>query len=191
MSEWKKARVELYPKSCFRENLESIAIAITFTVFVMIFVLQACMVDGHSMEPTLHDRERLFVDKITYQILPLKTGDIVVFHPPLETKNRFIKRVIGTPGNYVEIKNGDVYINGKPLHEPYLKDQDFLPGNYASQVIPADKYLVLGDNRNNSNDGRWFGLIGKKAIVGRAVFVFWPFSRMGFIKYPHYYRTGD
>ncbi len=128
-------------------------------------------IEGQSMEPNLHDGEYVLIDKVSYLLHPPERGDVVVFTPPNNDRD-YIKRVIGLPGDTVEIKGGHVYVNGTVLDEPYLK----VPTNSGAQVfhVEAGRYFVLGDNRNNSSDSRSFGSITPQSIVGRAWLVYWP-----------------
>jgi signal peptidase I len=139
------------------------------------------------MIPTLDIGDRLVVEKVSYHFNPPTTGDIIVFEPPeilqLQgyTKDQaFIKRIIGLPGQTIDIKNGVVYIDDRPLEEDYITElPDYL---WQGPVkIPEDQYFVMGDNRNNSNDSHIWGFLPKENIIGRAVFRFWPFERIGLV----------
>ncbi len=145
-------------------------------------VAQAYRVEGKSMEPALQDEERVIVSKITYKFKEIKRGDIVIFRYPLQPDKYFIKRVIGLPNERIRIKNGEVYINNKRLQEPYLKKELKSKGNFFPTVIPQGYFFVLGDHRTWSNDSRNGWLVPRKNIVGKAVFRYWPFRRMGMIK---------
>ncbi len=137
-------------------------------------------IEGSSMEPNLHDGEYVIIDKVSYMLHGPERGDVIVFVRPGERD--YIKRVIGLPGDTVEIRSGQVYVNGVALEEPYINQpvrQDLPP----RQVEPG-RYFVLGDNRNNSSDSRVIGTIAADAIVGRAWFVYWPPTDWGAV--PHY-----
>ena len=129
-------------------------------------------IEGTSMEPNLHNGEYVLIDKVSYLLHPPERGDVVVFTPPTNENKDYIKRVIGLPGDIVEIRGGQVYVNGFALDEPYL----ISPTNSSDQVIHVEegRYFVLGDNRNNSSDSRSFGSITPQSIVGRAWLVYWP-----------------
>lgn len=127
-------------------------------------------IDGESMEPNLHNEEYVIVDKVTYLFGMPQRGDIVVFYREDPSKD-YIKRVIGLPGETIEISNGTVFIDGQPLDEPYLAS---LSGTYNAYRLGADEYFVMGDNRGNSQDSRTFGPIHPSDIVGRAWIVYWP-----------------
>ena len=138
-------------------------------------------IEGPSMEPNLHDSEYVIIDKVSYQLHAPERGDIVVFIPPNRERD-YIKRVIGLPGDTVEIRGGRVLVNGAALDEPYLA-QPINSDMPARQVEPA-RYFVMGDNRNNSSDSRSFGTVPSGDIIGRAWFVYWPPTDWGLV--PHY-----
>jgi signal peptidase I len=137
-------------------------------------------IEGQSMEPNLHDGEYVLIDKVSYALHPPERGDVIVLVRPGEKD--LIKRVIGLPGDTVEVRGGRVIVNGVTLDEPYL-DQ---PINriYAARQVEPDHYFVMGDNRNNSQDSRDFGPIPASSIVGRAWLVYWPPADWGTV--PHY-----
>ncbi len=162
------------------------------TVVLRTYVVQSFSIPSLSMAPTLQVGDRIIVNKLSYRVHEVHRGDIVVFaRPPLEMQNYtdLVKRVIGLPGETISSRNGKVYINGKLLAEPWLppgpqsytgaltdgNQQYNLPG---PAKIPAGEYYVMGDNRTDSEDSRFFGPIPKSLIVGRAVAVVWPISHM-------------
>lgn len=174
------------------EPEESIWIETAKTIgfsLLLAFGLRAVAIDSRyipspSMEPTLLVGDRLLVDKVTYYFRGPSRGEIVVFNPPEgllrlrpEMKDAFIKRVIGLPGDRVEIQNSTVYINGQPIAEPYIA----VPPNYTLRptLVPLGSYFVLGDNRNNSFDSHIWGYVPRGLILGRAVWRFFPFDRLG------------
>lgn len=166
------------------EYLEAGAIAVVLAAFIMTFIARSFTVDGVSMYPTLHNGERLLVDEISYRFHAPRRGDIVVFRYPANPSERFIKRVIGLPGDTVVVQNGAVYLNGIKLHEPYIAEPTYeRPGTY---VVPPGTLFVMGDNRNNSEDSRFpdVGYVPRGNVIGKAVFRFWPLSRMGLIERP-------
>jgi signal peptidase I len=131
-------------------------------------------VEGSSMEPTLHDGQYVMLDKTTYSLLHgPHYGDIIVFRPPIPSVHDYIKRVIGTPGDSVEIRASVLYINDQPVNQDYLKGTA-TNGNYPRTVVPDDQYFVLGDNRNNSSDSRIWGFVPRDHIEGKVMFVYWP-----------------
>jgi signal peptidase I len=170
----------------WQENLILIAIALCLALLIRTFVAEPRLIPSESMYPTLHTGDRLVVEKVSYRFHPPTTGDIVVFQSPEELQRRgypqdqaFIKRVIGLPGDIIGIANGTVYRNGQPLKEEYIAEPPNQP--FPPVKIPVGKYFVMGDNRNDSNDSRYWGFLPQKNIIGRAVFRFWPFNRLGLI----------
>jgi signal peptidase I len=128
-------------------------------------------IEGQSMEPNLHDGEYVLIDKVSYLLHSPERGDVVVFTPPNNERD-YIKRVIGLPGDTVEIRGGQVYVNGVVLDEPYLQQTTLR--DESAHLVENGRYFVLGDNRNNSSDSRSFGTITPQSIVGRAWLVYWP-----------------
>jgi len=150
-------------------------------ILVVIFVVQPVKVEGTSMEPRLEPQDRIFVNKFVYYFSGVKRADIVVFWYPKDKTKSFIKRVIGLPGETVEVRSGVVYLNGEELAEPYLAGE-FDTDSYSLQVVPSEHYFVLGDHRNSSNDSRDWGFVPEQNIFGEAVFRYWPLSKLGLIR---------
>lgn len=167
------------------EGLQTIGLSIVLALGIRQFVAEARFIPSGSMIPTLQIDDRLVVEKISYRFNPPQRGDIIVFRAPqkaldaaqVQGKAAYIKRIIGLPGETIEVKDGKVFINGEVLQEDYIQ----APPTYTlpPEVIPAEEYLVLGDNRNSSSDGHVWGFLPKEAIIGRAVVRFWPPSRIG------------
>ena len=148
--------------------------------FVVIFFLyQPVQVEGTSMAPRLTPHERILVNKLTYRVGPIKRGDIVVFRFPLDPSKSYIKRVVGLPGEWVSLTDGQVLINGAPLDEPYLPARDHDHHTHMPVRVGAGQYYVLGDHRAMSNDSRVWGTVDQKFIYGKAVFAYWPVSELG------------
>ena len=160
-----------------REILETVVPAIMIALLINLFMAQATRVYGQSMEPSLHTDQRLIVEKLSYHLHPPRRGDVVVLKLHHDNSELLIKRVIGLPGEEIEIKEGRVSINGKPLEEPYLNQ--FTAGQMAPQMVPPLHVFVLGDNRGFSNDSRSFGMVDFSDIVGRAWFSYWPLEMFG------------
>ncbi|HUK90148.1 MAG TPA: signal peptidase I [Blastocatellia bacterium] len=154
-------------------------------VLIMIFVVQPVKVEGTSMLPRLENDERIFVNKLVYTFDPIKRDDIVVFWYPDDPSKSFIKRVIGLPGEVVRIDHqGQLYINGSHVEEPYLSaDRTRYPRAMPDTVIKPHYYFVMGDNRDASNDSRMWGLVPEKYIYGKAMFRYWPLSRLGLLNH--------
>ena len=183
-SETKQASAPSKAWRGWQENLILIAIALILALFIRTFVAEPRYIPSESMYPTLYEGDRLVVEKVSYRFQPPKTGDIVVFQPPPELQKRgydkdqaFIKRISGVPGEILSVSNGKVYLNGKPLQEDYIAEPPSQP--FPPVKVPENQFFVMGDNRNNSNDSRYWGFLPKENIIGRAVFRFWPFDRLG------------
>jgi signal peptidase I len=160
--------------------LETLLLALL--LFMGINALSARIrVEGSSMEPTLHNGEFLIVNKLAYRLGSPKIGDVVVFHPPRDLGQEYIKRVIGLPGDTVAVSNGKVSVNGQVLDEPYIE----APPNYQMRpmVVPSGTLFVLGDNRNNSSDSHTWGPALMNEVVGKAVFIYWPPSNWGLVEH--------
>jgi signal peptidase I len=142
------------------------------------FVTARIRVDGTSMEPTLHNDEFVLVNKLAYQYGKPKTGDIIVFHFPGDPEQEYIKRVIGVPGDIIEVNGGRVYRNGQLLTEPYIAAMPKYEGTWS---VPESDLFVLGDNRNNSSDSHSWGPVPMNYVVGKAMVIYWPPEHWGAI----------
>jgi signal peptidase I len=159
--------------------VRDIFFAVGAAILIVVFLYQPVKVEGTSMSPELGDQERIFVNKFVYRIETIHRHDIVVFWYPKEPSKSYIKRIIGMPGDTVEIRRGRVYINDRPLAEPYI-DPDFRDNRSHPPVyVEPGHYYVLGDHRNQSNDSRTWGLVPQKYIYGRAAFRYWPVDKIG------------
>lgn len=173
-------------ENVWMENIKTLGLSLFLAFGIRTFIAEARYIPSGSMLPTLQINDRLIIDKISYDFTDPQRGDIVVFNPTstLEQENfhdAFIKRVIGLPGNKIEVKGGKVYVNNIPLRENYLK----APPDYqwGPVVVPVDSYLVLGDNRNDSYDSHYWGFVPRQNIFGKAAFRFWPLNRLGKISH--------
>jgi signal peptidase I len=155
--------------------------SVLIAVILIVFIYQPVKVEGTSMMPALTDQERIFINKFNYHfgIGNIERGDMVVFWFPHDSTKSYIKRVIGLPGDTVEIDQGQVIVNGKPLVEPYVPEEYRDRTSYPSRVVPPGNYFVLGDHRSSSNDSRNWGYVEREKIYGKAVFVYWPLDKMG------------
>ncbi|WP_407929074.1 signal peptidase I [Desulfomarina profundi] len=180
-------------KSVFREYFEAIVIAVLLALFIRTFVVQAFKIPSGSMLPTLQIGDHLLVNKFIYgikvpfsgkMIVPFKKisrGDVVVFRFPKDRSVDYIKRVIGTPGDTVEIKNKQVFVNGEPIDDPHahisssaILDKKVSPrDNFGPILVPEDRIFVMGDNRDNSYDSRFWGFVDQKDVLGKAFILYW------------------
>jgi signal peptidase I len=154
-------------------------IAIGLALVIIVFLYQPVKVEGTSMAPLLSDQERIFINKFVYRFEPIQRGDVVVFWYPLDHSKSFIKRVVGLPGESVEIRQGAVYVDGKVVREPYVPPQYEDLSDFGPVRVPPDNYFVMGDHRISSNDSRVFGPVASRFIYGRAVFAYWPVEHFG------------
>jgi signal peptidase I len=156
------------------EALQVMAPALVLALIVHLFLAQATIVYGQSMEPNLHPNQRLIVDKLSYRLRPPQRDDIVVVDLP-DMEEMLVKRIIALPGETVEVQGGTVYVNGAPIPEPYT--HDLTPYDMAPLTLGPLAYFVMGDNRGNSNDSRSFGPITRDEIVGRVWLRYWPLDQ--------------
>lgn len=161
---------------------KSIVIAIIAAFLIITFVFETVSVDGHSMDPTLNNKDRLIVEKVSYYFRAPKPGDIVVIKYPANPKEKFIKRVIGVGGDRIKIQNNTLYVNDVPKDEPYILEHTMT--DFDEVTVPQNTVFVMGDNRNNSRDSRYpdVGFVDYKMVVGRAAIRIYPFSRFGSLK---------
>lgn len=177
------------------EWIKSIVFAIVIAFLLKNFVLTLAKVQGESMEPTLQNNDRMYVNRLMYT--PEK-GDVIIFKPASDPKRPYIKRVIATEGDtvYIDFENGDVYVNDELLDEPYIYEPTHLVGSYINSVaehgeysrenpivIEKDKIFVMGDNRNHSKDSRELGQVPVSEVIGHAVYRFWPLDNLGSVDY--------
>jgi signal peptidase I len=158
-----------------QESLQVVVPALALALAVHLFLAQATIVYGQSMEPNLSERQRLIIDKLSYRLHPPRRNDIVVLDMP-DMDEMLVKRVIGLPGETIEIQNGVVYVNGTPLPEPFPHDLGF--ENRGPVTLGPLNYYVMGDNRENSNDSRAFGPVKREFILGRVWLRYWPFDQL-------------
>jgi signal peptidase I len=154
-----------------------LSVLLAFTI--IFFLYQPVQVEGTSMIPSLQNHERVMVSRLDYDIEPIHRGDIIVFHYPRDPAEVFIKRVIGLPGDWVGIKDGQVYVNGKRLKKQYVPKAYLGDETCAAVHVPPNHYYVLGDHRDLSNDSRDWGTVARGYIYGKAVFAYWPLGDMG------------
>jgi signal peptidase I len=156
-----------------------LAVALGLVIVIMIFLYQPVKVEGTSMNPLLSDQERIFINKFVYRFEPIERGDVVVFWYPLDHSKSFIKRVVGLPGETLEIRSGHVYVDDRELHDQFVPSGYLDGSNYGPLRIMAGEYFVMGDHRDSSNDSRVFGPVPRPYIYGKAVFAYWPVDHFG------------
>lgn len=169
-------------KGLIREVVITLGLALIIFI-VMQTTIQSSIVDGSSMQPGLENGQRLIVLKTAYTFGEPQRGDIIIIHPPVAPHKQWVKRLIGMPGDTVEVKDGTVFINGIPLDEPYIKDEpEYRFGPYT---VPEGNYFVMGDDRNNSTDSHYGWTVTRDNIVGEVWLRIWPLSEWGIVRgYP-------
>lgn len=178
---WKQFKLNLRSKSRWKyfviDLVETVLIALIFALLIRKYIIQTSLVPTGSMIPTLNIRDRLFVNKFIYRFTDPKRGDIVVFESPHQDGREYVKRCIGLPGDIIEIQQGRVYVNGKLLViAGVIIQEDY---SYSEPIpVPENSYFMLGDNRGNSQDSRYWGFVPRDAVLGEALFTFWPINRM-------------
>lgn len=196
-------------KAFIKETVETVVTVLVLVILIRSFLGEPRWIPSSSMEPNLQIGDNLIIEKLSYRFSEPKRGDIVVFYPPhhaldptlwgkftrmigfFSKDEAYIKRIIALPGDkvYVVPEIG-VYVNGHLLNEPYQKEIFrglCIDGMYCGPlVVPKGKYYMMGDNRNDSTDSRYWGLLPKERMVGKAVFRFWPLTRMGVLQHPEY-----
>jgi signal peptidase I len=170
----------------FRDIVITVIIAVVI-FFALQFTVGNFVVIGASMQPSFYQGERVIATKLAYKLHEPERGDVIIFRPPEGMDEDLIKRIIGLPGDIVEVKDGVVYVNNLPLDEPYIKS----PPNYTytTEIVPEGQYWVLGDNRNNSNDSHTGWTVPREDIVGKAWLIIWPPDRWEAV--PDYYPEED
>ncbi len=175
-------------KPWWREAIETVIWAFILAMIIRTFIIQAFWIPSGSMIPTLEINDRVLVAKFWNLFFPPSRGSLYVFRYPVDRERDFVKRVIAIPGDTVDIKSGVVYINGNPTDEPYVKHHDrwtMRESNIFPQIpftVPEGKYFMLGDNRGNSQDSRFWGFVDIDDMRGPVFFRYWPLNRIGIPK---------
>ena len=164
--------------------LRDLSLSVLIAILVILFLYQPVKVEGTSMMPSLVDQERIFINKFLYRfnLADISRGDTVVFWFPGDPSKSYIKRVIGVPGDRIEVREGQVAVNGKLIEEPYVPEEYRDQTSTQPKIVPPDEFFVLGDHRSSSNDSRTWGTVPRRFIYGKAVFVYWPLDRMGLLR---------
>ncbi len=177
-------------RGCLLEAVETLVLTLIIFLVIQTFIAQPYQVEQMSMENTLLPHQYVLVDKLTPRFDPYKRGDIVVFMPPgaAPGSTPFIKRVIGLPGDTLDLRNGHVFINGQEISEPYVfPGQTTEPlGGQDHWVVPANSLFVMGDHRENSSDSRVFGPVPIANVIGRAWLRYWPLNTFEILATPTY-----
>jgi len=183
MADVSEERPAVKRKSPVRELVETLVLALLLALVIRTFVVEVYQVSGSSMTNTLHDHERVLVNKFIYHVLrDPEPGDIIVFQYPRQPERDFIKRVVAVAGDTVEMRGGEVYVNGEPF--PEVSTVRLSAGDFGPYVVPEDSVFVLGDNRSNSEDSRYFGEVPLEYIRGLAFARIWPISEIGGLASP-------
>lgn len=177
------------------EFIKTVAIIVLIAFFVRFYLVQPFVVEGSSMEPNFHNGEYLLVDKLTYRFRAPRRGDVIVFHPPSAPNLNYIKRIIALPNEQIEIRNGEIFVNGAKLTESYIPEEETLvrdsqAANVAQKLGP-EQYFVLGDNRSHSSDSREWGNMPRTNIIGRAWLIVFPIRHFGLVFEPNYSRSAQ
>lgn len=183
--DWKAYKADLKQKSKTKFYLvdwtETLLVALFFALLIRQYIIQTSVVPSGSMIPTIEIGDRLFVSKFNYKFRTPYRGEIVVFRSPDHDGRDFVKRCIGLPGEKVELINGQVFIDNVPLIMPGVVLHEDVT-NYGPVVVPEGSYFMLGDNRAHSRDSRYWGYVPQTQLIGKALFTFFPFSRMRVLK---------
>jgi signal peptidase I len=164
--------------------VRDLLLSVVIAAVIILFLYQPVKVEGTSMMPGLEDQERIFINKFVYRLGlgEIERGDTVVFWFPHDPAKSYIKRVIGMPGDVVELREGQVYLNGREVEEPYVPREFRDRMNAPPLEVPPENYFVMGDHRTSSNDSRAWGPVHRRYIYGKAVFVYWPLEKMGVVR---------
>ena len=165
----------------FRQWTRDLLVSLAASVLIITCLYQPVRVEGTSMQPRLHDQDRLFINKFVYRFEKISRGDVVVFHYPRDPEKSYIKRVIALPGDDVRIADGMVYVNGEQVDEPYVPRRYRDGRSLEDTVIPQHEYWVMGDHRSISSDSRDFGAVDRSLIYGKAAFIYWPADGIGVV----------
>ena len=163
-----------------KESLQSLVVAVIIALIIRTFIFQPFYIPSSSMEPTLVPGDRIIVSKLNYFFDAPNRGDVIVFRYPLDPSKDYVKRIVAMGGETVELRSNRVLINDKAIAQDYLPE-DIRFGDFGPLEVPEGSYFVLGDNRNNSQDSRYWGTLDKDYLIGEAVLIFWPLTRSGII----------
>jgi len=168
-------------KKFIAETVQSLAIALVLAFVIRLLIFQPFYIPSRSMVPALKPGDRIIVSKFDYWFKQPHRGEVIVFKYPVNPDTDFVKRIIGLGGDTLAIRDNNLYIDGKKLEEPYLS-QNLVMQDFGPVTVPKGTLFMMGDNRNDSKDSRFWGPLDKDLIIGRAIIRFWPLNRMGLIK---------
>lgn len=180
MEDARQAEESQQKSSGWLDLLEAVIIALALAIVIRYFLFEPFVIPSGSMEPTLQPGDRIIVSKLSYRLSEPQREDIVVFRYPPNPRLVYIKRLVAVGGDTVEIADNRLYINGKPVPEPYLPEGSYMH-DFGPVEVPPGNFLVLGDNRNNSEDSRVWGLLPEENVLGKAMLLFWPPGRIRLI----------
>lgn len=189
LAEGLKAPLQFSPANYFQylafDLVPTLFFAIVFALVIRSFAVASFYIPSGSMEPTLHENDRVIADRFSYtfNLRRPQCGDIIIFRYPEDPKVDYIKRVIGVPGDVVEIRLGEVLVNGEPLQENYIAESPHY--DLEPTPVPDGEYFVLGDNRNRSRDSHIWGFVPQRNLVGEALVIYWPVQRARVLRNPH------
>ena len=175
-SEIKETKPQKKRKHPVREFLESIVIAVVLAIFIIVFVVQGFYIPSGSMRLTLIEGDRILVSKFIYRFHEPINGDVIVFRFPPDPKRTFIKRIIAHENQTVEVRENILYVDGENISEPYRNSLEQI--DFGPVKVPVDSFFVMGDNRNESDDSRYWGFVPEKNIVGKAFIIYFPLNRI-------------
>jgi len=172
--------------SVWRENVESLIWAVALALAIRTFIMAPFKIPSGSMRPTLIEGDRILVNKFIYRFRPPERGDIIVFRYPDEPRRPFIKRLAALGGDTVELREGQVLVNGQPLEGMFSANPYYSQGPYGQErqiiQVPPDSFYVLGDNSSSSHDSRFWGFVPRRLVIGKAMCIFWPFTRLRLLR---------
>ncbi|MGM9999627.1 MAG: signal peptidase I [Candidatus Bruticola sp.] len=178
-----RKRLSVVWKNILKEYLDSFIVAGVVAIVLITYIVRSFYIPSESMVPTLKVNDYILVNRFIYQMAKPSRGEIIVFHPPhVENPEEtdFIKRVVAVENDVVEVAGGVLYLNGLPQDEPFIKEE--IESDFPAYRVPKDHVFVMGDNRNNSDDSRYWGPLPLKNVVGKAFVIFWPISRQRMLK---------
>jgi signal peptidase I len=181
---WRSANCDMLTKYFSRHKARvggGLLIAAGIAAISLVLIYRPVNIEGNSMTPLLSDHEAIVINGLVYHFEPIHRGDVVVFRYPLDDTQSFIKRIVGLPGETVQIRQGLVYVNGNWIPEPYVSSEYEDLSDFGPIQVPSGSYFVLGDRRSSSNDSRVFGAVAEPLIEGRAAFAYWPIDHFGLL----------